>query len=75
MTTFILLSTNKPLFPLSIFTTGYGMYVGFLGKYSNRQTYIISPDSKIEYVFTDVEGKVATHADDVLATVTKLQAS
>jgi len=50
-------------------------YVGFLGKYSNRQTYIISPDSKIEYVFTDVEGKVATHADDVLTTVTKLQAS
>ena len=33
------------------------------------------PDSKIEYVFTDVEGKVATHAEDVLATVAKLQSS
>ena len=69
------MSTNTLSFPSLFSTTGYGMYVGFLGKYSNRQTYIISPDSKIEYVFTDVEGKVATHADDVLTTVAKLQAS
>ena len=26
--------------------------LGFIGKFSNRQTYIISPDLKIEYVFT-----------------------
>lgn len=47
--------------------------LGFLGKFSNRQTYIISPDSKIEYVFTDVEGKVAKHAEDVLDTLAKLK--
>ena len=45
---------------------------GFVGKFSNRQTYVISPDSKIEYVFTDVEGKVATHAEDVLAKIATL---
>lgn len=47
----------------------YGSLIdlGFIGKFSNRQTYIISPDSKIEYVFTDVEGKVAKHSADVLA--------
>jgi peroxiredoxin Q/BCP len=47
--------------------------LGFIGKFSNRQTYIISPDSKIEYVFTDVEGRVASHADDVVQTLAKLK--
>jgi peroxiredoxin Q/BCP len=45
---------------------------GFVGKFSNRQTYVISPESKIEYVFTDVEGRVATHAEDVLDKLKKL---
>ena len=45
---------------------------GFIGKFSNRQTYIISPEGKIEYVFTDVEGKVATHAEDVLEKIKTL---
>lgn len=44
--------------------------LGFVGKFSNRQTYIISPDSKIEYVFTDVDGNLSHHSQDVL---TKLQ--
>ena len=40
---------------------------GFIGKFSNRQTYIIAPDThQIEYVFTDVEGRVAQHSQDVL---------
>ena len=47
--------------------------LGFIGKFSNRQTYVISPESKIEYVFTDVEGKVANHAQDVLDKVTALK--
>jgi peroxiredoxin Q/BCP len=46
---------------------------GFVGKFSNRQTYIISPDSKIEYVFTDVESRVAQHADDVLQKLASLK--
>jgi peroxiredoxin Q/BCP len=40
--------------------------LGFIGKFSNRQTYIISPDLKIEAVFTDVESRLAKHSDEVL---------
>jgi len=42
--------------------------LGFIGKFSNRQTFVISkgPEQKIEAVFTDVESRVAQHADDVL---------
>ena len=40
--------------------------LGFIGKFSNRQTYIISPNGKIEYVFTDVESRINQHATDVL---------
>lgn len=47
--------------------------LSFLGKFSNRQTYIISPDSKVEYVFTDVEGRVAQHSADVLAKLASLK--
>lgn len=46
---------------------------GFVGKFSNRQTYIISPDSKVEYVFTDVENRVAQHSADVLAKLSSLK--
>ena len=41
--------------------------LGFIGKFSNRQTYIISPKGKIEYVFTDVESRINQHATDVLS--------
>jgi peroxiredoxin Q/BCP len=46
--------------------------LGFLGKFSNRQTYIISPDSKVEYVFTDVESHVAKHSQEVLDKIKSL---
>ena len=46
---------------------------GFVGKFSNRQTYIISPDNKIEYVFTDVESRVAQHSEDVLEKLKNLK--
>lgn len=45
---------------------------GFIGKFSNRQTYIISPDGNVEYVFTDVESRVAEHSTDVLAKLVAL---
>ena len=46
---------------------------GFIGKFSNRQTYIIAPDThEIEYVFTDVEGRVAQHSQDVLEKLSAL---
>ena len=40
--------------------------IGFLGKFSNRQTYIISPEGKVEYVFTNVENRLTEHSSDVL---------
>ena len=45
--------------------------LGPIGKFSNRQTYIIK-DGKVEYVFTDVEGKVAKHSQDVLSKLVAL---
>jgi len=45
---------------------------GFMGKFSNRQTYIISPDLKIEYVFTDVDSHVASHSSEVLSKLREL---
>jgi len=45
---------------------------GFVGKFSNRQTYIISPYGKIQYVFTDVESRINKHSEDVLAKLTEL---
>ena len=45
---------------------------GMLGKFSNRQTYIISPSGEIEYVFTDVESHINDHSKDVLAKIKEL---
>lgn len=64
---FPLLSDNG-----GVISNKYGSLLdfGFIGKFSNRQTYIISPELKVKYVFTDVESRVAKHSQDVL---TKLQ--
>ena len=48
--------------------------LGFIGKFSNRQTYIISPAGKVEYVFTDVDSRVAQHSADVLKVLETLAA-
>ena len=45
---------------------------GFVGKFSNRQTFIISPKSTIEAVFTDVESRINEHSSDVLAKLQSL---
>lgn len=46
--------------------------LGFIGKFSNRQTYIIGPNGNLEYVFTDVDSRVTQHSSDVLAKLTEL---
>jgi len=46
--------------------------LGFLGKYSNRQTYIISPELKVEAVFTKVEDRIAKHSTEVLTKLEEL---
>jgi len=66
---FPLLSDNG-----GVVSSSYGslLDLGFIGKFSNRQTYIISPDLKIEAVFTDVESRLAKHSEEVLAKLTEL---
>ena len=49
--------------------------LGFLGKFSNRQTYIISPEGKVDYVFTDVESHLAEHSSNVLKVLQSLKKS
>ena len=46
----------------------YGSLIdlGFVGKFSNRQTYIVDPKGDVKYVFTDVESSVAQHSENVL---------
>ena len=46
---------------------------GFVGKFSNRQTYVLAPDSTVEFVFTDVESRVAQHSEDVLGKLQSLK--
>ena len=46
--------------------------LGFLGRYSNRQTYIINPEGKVDWVFTKVEDRIAKHSTEVLAKLEEL---
>jgi peroxiredoxin len=46
-----------------------------MGKFSNRQTYILSPDSKIEAVFQDVDSNLSHHSQDVLKKLKQLASS
>eukprot|EP00624_Nannochloropsis_granulata_P004740 evm.model.NODE_3377_length_44775_cov_49.092262.3 len=50
---------------------GSALDIPFLGRFSNRQTYIISPLVK---VFTNVESKVKRHSEEVLEALKALQA-
>ena len=47
--------------------------LGFIGKFSNRQTYIINSDGKIAAVFTDVESRLAKHSEEVLKKLSELK--
>ncbi|CAM9260390.1 unnamed protein product [Laminaria digitata] len=51
---------------------GSKLDIPFMGKFANRLTFIIGSDGKIEKVYSDVEGKVAKHSADVLATLATL---
>ncbi|CAN0240173.1 unnamed protein product [Ascophyllum nodosum] len=51
---------------------GSKLEIPFMGKFANRLTFIIGSDGKIEKVFTDVEGKVAKHSEQVLSTLASL---
>ena len=45
---------------------GSALKIPFLGNFSNRQTYIIDPQGNLKWVFTDVQSRLAKHADEVV---------
>jgi thioredoxin-dependent peroxiredoxin len=56
-------------------STEYGSAVripGF-GTFSNRQTYLIDPQGKLQWVFTGVENRIPTHSKEVLAKLEEIQ--
>lgn len=72
--TYIAVSDNVCVCAGGAVSQKYGslLDLGFIGKFSNRQTYIISPKGDIEYVFTDVDSRVNQHSGDVLAKLKEL---
>jgi len=54
---------------------GSSLSIPGFGTFSNRQTYIIDPKGNTEYVFTDVESRVARHSEEVLAKLALLTKS
>lgn len=46
--------------------------IPFMGKFSNRQTYIVDAEGTVKFVFTDVESKLASHSSDVLKKLKEL---
>ncbi len=52
---------------------GSALSIPGFGTFSNRQTYLIDPKGYVQYVFTDVESKVARHSAEVLDKLKELQ--
>jgi peroxiredoxin Q/BCP len=55
-------------------TYGSALKIPFMGTFSNRQTYIIDPEGKLRWVFTDVQSRLNKHADEVISKLKELQA-
>ncbi len=52
---------------------GTALSIPGFGTFSNRQTYLIDPNGTVQFVFTDVEGRVARHSTEVLEKLKELQ--
>lgn len=52
---------------------GSALSIPGFGTFSNRQTYLIDPNGDVQFVFTDVESRVAKHSSDVLEKLKELQ--
>lgn len=52
---------------------GSSLSVPGFGTFSGRQSYIISPDGYLRWVFTDVESHIARHSTEVLEKLSELQ--
>lgn len=55
-------------------TYGSALKIPFMGTFSNRQTYLIDPEGKLRWVFTDVQSRLNKHADEVISKLKELQA-
>ncbi|CAJ1946804.1 unnamed protein product [Cylindrotheca closterium] len=53
---------------------GSALSVPGFGTFSNRQTYIIDPNGRLRWIFTDVESKIARHSTEVLEKLKELEA-
>ena len=51
---------------------GSALKIPFMGTFSNRQTYLIDPEGKLRWVFTDVQSRLAKHSDEVIAKLKEL---
>lgn len=51
---------------------GTALKIPFMGTFSNRQTYIIDPNGNLKWVFTDVQSRLAKHADEVVEKLKEL---
>jgi thioredoxin-dependent peroxiredoxin len=52
---------------------GSALSIPGFGTLSNRQTYLIDPKGNIQWVFTDVESRVARHSAEVLDKLAEIQ--
>jgi peroxiredoxin Q/BCP len=53
---------------------GSALKIPFMGTFSNRQTYILDPEGNLRWVFTDVQSRLAKHAEEVMDKLKELQA-
>lgn len=52
---------------------GSALSIPGFGTFSNRQTYIIDPEKKVRWMFTDVESHIPRHANEVLEKLKELK--
>ena len=53
---------------------GSALSIPFVGTFSNRQTYLIDPQGNLRWVFTDVQSRLAKHAEEVISKLKELKA-
>jgi len=53
-------------------TYGTALKIPFVGTFSNRQTYLIDPEGNLRWVFTDVQSRINTHAEEVITKLKEL---
>lgn len=52
---------------------GSALSIPGFGTFSNRQTYLIDPKGNLQWIFTDVESRIARHSQEVLDKLAELE--